>query len=143
MESTLKFSATRGGAYVTEVAAIMSAVGINFDHVDAIYKGGPEDKSVYVTFTDDAALQFMRQVQNLYFENKTYSCHQLGKQIINVKIHWLPEYINNSFVESEMSEFGTVKSIEKCVAHDTKLKSGIRLVKLEVTEREEKDTSYY
>ena len=60
-----------------------------------------------------------------------------------MKIHWLPEYINNSFVESEMSEFGTVKSIEKCVAHDTKLKSGIRLVKLEVTEREETDTSYY
>ena len=49
LTNTLKFSA-RSGAFLPEVADLLGNNGVVADDIDAMFKGGPEDRNVYVTF---------------------------------------------------------------------------------------------
>ncbi|WAR02673.1 hypothetical protein MAR_009231 [Mya arenaria] len=59
--------------------------------------------------------------------NKQFKCLNLGKQFVNLRVHWLPNYIKDGVVETVFSRF------EKKTFFGFNVETGVRLVRLSLS----------
>ncbi|KAH3828489.1 hypothetical protein DPMN_130469 [Dreissena polymorpha] len=138
MERTLKVQGTRG-ASMAAVINLLRANGFTEHHIDAVASGPPGSLSYDVVFTEKAKMmEFIEDVPSggLTHDGVKYFVQSYGKQLVDVRVHWLPVFIDNRVLEEMFGTFGTVISIK----HETMdmdgfhVISGVRVVRLQIDE---------
>ena len=103
------------------------------EEVDGIANGGPNDGFIVafldVTTADNISGQ-------LSLQNMNFRCMPLYRQVVNVKLHWLPLYVGESFVKQFLQELAMLSLLKetKQVLGRERLKVEPMRVALEVTE---------
>ncbi|KAH3804358.1 hypothetical protein DPMN_132642 [Dreissena polymorpha] len=138
MERTLKIQGTRG-ASMAAVINLLRANGFTEHHIDAVASGPPGSLSYDVVFTEKAKMmEFIEDVPSggLTHDGVKYFFQSYGKQLVDVRVHWLPVFIDNRVLEEMFGIFGSVISVK----HETMdmegfhVISGVRVVRLQMDE---------
>ena len=83
---------------------------------------------------DEQAADILSTVGRVRVRDKVFDIVNISKQIVEFRIHWLPNYIKDSLVEDFVSKCGKVTSVIREVAvfspNDTK-HTGVRRVMIE------------
>ena len=134
MEKTVKLSCRKMSS-TSDVVMLLSANGISAEEVLGMYRGPPSDSAHYVILSSDEAIARLRS-GNLCYRDKQFVFAQLGKQVLTVRVHWLPLYFADTLIKAALRDYGTVLSVD-CVTSQygkTDIKNGMRIVQLEVDE---------
>ncbi|XP_060555558.1 uncharacterized protein LOC132716325 [Ruditapes philippinarum] len=103
-----------------------------------LFSRGQGDKEVSIVFNSPSFLNQVNTVEPLVVRQKRILLLKGNSQIVNVRVHWLPVFIPNPTVEAIFRPFGKVLTVEydRMKVGSGTFKSGVRLVKMEVTEIE-------
>jgi hypothetical protein len=97
------------------------------------------DKEVSVVLRSLSTVRLLTLTDDcITVNNKSLRIVASGKQIVLVRVHWLPVYASNLMVEALMKPYGKVLDVRNgnVDVGQGHFKSGVRLVKLEVNEVE-------
>ncbi len=135
MKKTVKV-VCRQYATNSDVLGMLMSIAVGPDDVLGLYRGPPTDSGVYVTLVTDEALERIRSAPALLFNQKHFSVTQLGKQVVTIRVHWLPLFFSDNLIKHVLADFGHVIAVERCTTiHDRiNIKNGMRVVSLEVDE---------
>jgi hypothetical protein len=119
-----------GRQSMADVVNILRQNGVRNDDVESFYVG---NEGVSVTFKKE---DIIRLVTNLKYQSKEYKLVQYGKQIVRVKIHWLPVVVTDSCVKFILASYGKVLSVERLKSQlgDFKVNNGRWYAALEMDE---------
>jgi len=137
LKRTVKIQGERGASIVS-VIQLLKSLGIVEEDVDAVCSTMPGSLAYDVVFqntdklTDFLATHTSNQVK---FKNLSYKFESYGKQVIQLRVHWLPIFVNNMVLREFFGQFGTVREIvyESLQVEGFKAASGVRLVTLELS----------
>ena len=120
---------------IDDILAALTANGIDADDVSAIYKA-EDQREVHLTFgakknTDEClkccSINISEQVKGDVLPVKS-NFHE-------IRVHWVPDFLNDNLLRSAFGRIGKIQSIEK--ARDIRGRYGsIRLIKIEADWRE-------
>lgn len=98
-----------------------------------------------VTVMTEDAYDLLNNVGSIIVRDRSYKVVNISNQILEFKVHWLPTYIRDSFIEDYFSRYGRVISVSRenmvYTANDVK-SSGIRRVMLETDEVQKRSLPY-
>ena len=98
-----------------------------------------------ITVTSDDAYHLLNNCGSIIVRDRSFKVVNISNQVAEFKIHWLPTYIKDSFIEDYFSRYGKVLNVtrENMVysANDTK-SSGIRRVMIETDEVQKRSLPY-
>ena len=137
VQRTVKFLNTsfHGTVQVNDVVDILKSVDIPASDVETIARG-ISDKEVSVVFSSTQPLGKLLQKETYKVMSKTIRVVCSGRQIISVRVHWLPVYLSNTVVEALLKPYGKILDVHSgstSVANRS-FKSGVRVVRMEVDE---------
>lgn len=78
-------------------------------HIQAI--GKVDATTFHVTIMDRDAFYTVLDAGNLIMGDRTYKIIRVSDHSLDIKCHWLPEYLSDDFVGNYFSQFGKVKTI--------------------------------
>jgi len=124
------------GASLADIGSLLVKYGIPVSEVESISTGQPGDQSYYVSFNTIASVEKICSAAPLEVNNRKFLLTCLGKQIINVRVHWLPAFAPSTLVTNIMTEYGKVLKVSDGFVEieGVQVKSGVRNVMLEVSE---------
>lgn len=97
------------------------------------------------TVKDEQAADILNNVGRIRIKDKVFPVISISKQVVEFRVHWLPSYIKDSFIEDFFSHYGTVTSVTRDAAvfspNDTK-RTGVRRVMLETDELRKRTLPY-
>ena len=97
------------------------------------------------TVKDDQAAEILTSVGRITIKGKTYPVISISKQTVEFRVHWLPSYIKDTFVEDFFSHYGKVTSVTRDAVvftpDDTK-RTGVRRVMIETDELRKRTIPY-
>ncbi|XP_053407132.1 uncharacterized protein LOC128559451 [Mercenaria mercenaria] len=136
---TVKFQNSNfyGNVTVADVVEILKKSKISHTEVETISKG-QSDKEVSVVFKNSTSINNLQGKQDFEINKKKISIVACGKQIVFVRVHWLPVYATNKLVEAMLRPFGKVISVEdsSIKVDAVYFKSGVRVAKMELSDIE-------
>ena len=98
-----------------------------------------------ISVKDEQAAEILNNVGRLRIKDKLYPLISISKQTVEFRVHWLPSYIKDSFVEDFFSHYGKVTSVTRDAAvftpNDTK-RTGVRRVMMETDELRKRTIPY-
>ena len=111
--------------------------GVEPDDIVGIYKVSPSDSIYSVLFKITDVADQVVQWGPLHVGKSVFETMKLNEQVINVRVHWLPLFFENSILREILSAYGEIigdikmlkSAHEKVVVYD-----GVREVKLPVDE---------
>jgi hypothetical protein len=120
---------------VNDVVEIFRSNNIPVEQVETIARG-MGDKEVTVVFTSPLPIDSLIKHELFKVNNKSIRMINNGRQLVFVKVHWLPVFASNAAVEALLSPYCKVLDVTSGNIDVGKrhFKSGVRLVKLEVDE---------
>lgn len=97
--------------------------------------GRAGDEGITVTFKEGNVIDTLKG-SKLSYRNKHFKRVPLGKQVVTVRVHWLPHYLSDNVVKTLLVDYGTSLSIERLssTVAGFKVFNGVREVKMEVDE---------
>jgi hypothetical protein len=124
------------GASLADIGALLIKYKIPVTEVESISTGQPGDQSFYVSFKSVSSVEKICQSAPLEVNNRKFFLTCLGRQIVNVRVHWLPAFAPNTIVTNILSEYGKVVKVSDGTVEieGVQVKSGVRNVMLEVSE---------
>ena len=94
---------------------------------------------------DDQAAEILSTVGRIRVKDRVFPLISISKQTVEFRVHWLPSYIKDSFVEDFFSHYGKVTSVTRDAAifspNDTK-RTGVRRVMMETDELRKRTIPY-
>ncbi|KAH3804370.1 hypothetical protein DPMN_132654 [Dreissena polymorpha] len=138
MERTLKIQGQRGATMVA-VIGLLKSHGLTDRDIDALASGPPGSLSYDVVFNDkDKLMSFMEDVPSagVAYEGIKYFFSSYGKQFVDIRVHWLPVFIDNRVLSEMFEQFGKVISIKNEIMdmEDFHVMSGVRIVRMQMDE---------
>ena len=137
MDNTVKLTC-RQGVSIVDTISLLRKHEIMPSAVVGLFSGPPSENAVYVEFNSQAPVQQLKDQEVLSYRNKVFTFTQLGKQVLTLRLHWLPLYISDNLIRSVFSDYGTVLGVERASADygnlRTRIQNGLRTVSLEVDE---------
>ncbi|KAH3804393.1 hypothetical protein DPMN_132678 [Dreissena polymorpha] len=136
-ERTIRIQGPRGASMV-QVVGLLQELGIASEDVYALASGPPGSNSYDVVFKEkdkcDSFLKYLNKGARRY-KDFDYEFSVFGRQIVTVKVHWLPVCTRPMVIHDIFSKFGKVVSIrnDTLKIRDFETLSGVRLVTLEVS----------
>ncbi|KAH3804388.1 uncharacterized protein LOC127834488 [Dreissena polymorpha] len=136
-ERTIRIQGPRGASMVL-VVGLLQELGIESDDVDAIASGPPGSNAYDVVFREkDKCTSFLSYLNKgaRRYKDFDYEFSMFGRQIVTLKVHWLPVCTRPMVIHEIFSKFGKVVAIKNDILKigDFKTMSGVRLVSLEVS----------
>ena len=102
---------TGRGASCGDVLNLLRQYNIPVTDIEGISGGNTGDEGITVLFKDDRHLDFLRS-ETLVFRNKHFNIVALGKQVIRIRVHWLPLYVSDSAIKSIFCDYGKVLAVK-------------------------------
>ena len=125
----------RGASYGDLLNALMTA-GISPDEINAIFKVSANDTSYSVLLAENESVEKMHQIGRIQAGKIHFDIMKMTDQIVNLRIHWLPIFYDNSILREIFSQYGKILDIkmmktahEKLVAYN-----GVREIKMKIDE---------
>ena len=124
------------GASLADIGTLLVKYGIPVSEVESISTGQPGDQSYYISFKSVSSVEKICLAAPLEVNNRKFLLTCLGKQVINVRVHWLPAFAPSTLVTNIMTEYGKVLKVSDGFVEieGVQVKSGVRNVMLEVSE---------
>ena len=124
------------GASLADIGTLLVKYGIPVSEVESISTGQPGDQSYYISFKSVSSVEKICLAAPLEVNKRKFLLTCLGKQIINVRVHWLPAFAPSTLVTNIMAEYGKVLKVSDGFVEieGVQVKSGVRNVMLEVSE---------
>lgn len=101
----------------------------------------PEAVETFAIGDDGASITFSQEdqarlVTNLTYQGKEFRLMNFGKQIIGVKLHWLPVFVGENCIRAILAPYGKVMTVEKLKANwgEHRVNNGQWFATLEVDE---------
>ena len=134
MKRTVKL-VSRQSYTTSDVLMMVKRVGVSTDDVLGLYRGPPADAGIFLTFSSEASVDRLK-ASDLRYRDKQFTLTHLGKQVIIVRVHWLPLFFTDSLIKSVLADFGRVLSVEKAttIQDNRHVRNGMRVVRIEVDE---------
>lgn len=134
LDRTIKL--TCQGASLVTVVSMLNRYGVAASDVEAIGTGAPFESGYTVTMKSRETVDKLRQVENLNYRNYHFSITALNKQVINVRVHWMPHYLSDNLLKSVFADYGRVLNVQRLSQSygQSLIHNGVREVTLEVTE---------
>ena len=138
LQRIVKFQATgyRSGCSSGEMLNALIAKGVEPEDIVGIYKVSPSDSvySVLFKFTDIADL--VVSWGSLLAGKASFDSMKLNEQVVNVRVHWLPLFYDNSILREILSDYGEILEFKMLKAAHEKVVvlDGVREVKMRVDE---------
>ncbi|MES9883855.1 MAG: hypothetical protein ABW185_23635 [Sedimenticola sp.] len=126
----------RGFPQTTDILEILRKRGIPPGEIVSVFKTSAREGSFHVTFkTLETATNFS---QNGIVTNERYrfQLSSLGKQIVQLRVHWLPDFVESSVLYTIFGRYGTVSDVtrESSEFKGATFTTGIRRVTMELDE---------
>ena len=140
MAKTVKFVPKEymGGTSVSygELLTGLCENGVNPEDIQGIYKVSARDSSYSVLFKYDDAMRKIHAKTSIVINKIPFDIMRMDEQIVNLKVHWLPLYMDNSLLWEIFSEYGKVVdvSMQKTSHALVSAFNGIREVRLKTDE---------
>ena len=99
------------GASRADIGSLLVKYKIPVSEVESISTGQPGDQSYYVSFKSVSSVEKICLSAPLELNNRKFFLTCLGRQIINVRGHWLPAFARNTLVTNIMTEYGKVLKV--------------------------------
>lgn len=94
---------------------------------------------------DEESVDMINSVGKLRIRDKVFDIISISKQLVEFRVHWLPNYINDSFLEDYFSKYGKVTSVIReavvFTPNDTK-QTGVRRIMIETDEVRKRSLPY-
>ena len=125
----------RGASYGDLMNALMTA-GISPAEINAIFKVSANDTSYSVLLAENESVEKMHQIGRIQAGKIHFDIMKMTDQIVNLRIHWLPIFYDNSILREIFSQYEKILDIkmmktahEKLVAYN-----GMREIKMKIDE---------
>ena len=96
-----------------------------------------DSNTFHLSVKSEAAAKLLDATKSIRIRDQVLSISNVGKQVISIKLHWLPAYIRDVFIEDFFSGFGTVLEVTREAAvinGDITRRNGVRVLQLETDE---------
>lgn len=137
MERTVKIT-HRNWTSIPDVCAVLSNAGIPPEQVAALQKGRSDGDGVTVVLRRITDVERLRSVEFHLLGERKFHVTPINKQIVFVRVHWLPVYASDTCVKHIMADYGSVLSVENAFTfhgkNNAKIETGVKIVKMEVSE---------
>lgn len=108
--------------------------GIHDSDIRYIYKG-KKAMEWFVVISTETQVRALLSHNTLYFDQQTtVTMERLTEQRINLKVHWLPAYVENAFLSEFFEQFGSVVKVTEDWNQELQVYSGLREVQLIIDE---------
>lgn len=110
--------------------------GIQPDEISGIFKVSSTDSSYSILFKfTDTVDQFMR-LSKIQAGKCSFDIMKMNEQVVNIRVHWLPIYFDNSILREIFADFGEVMDIQMLRTAHEKLVTfnGVREIRLKTDE---------
>lgn len=115
-------------------------------HEDDISDIGKVDSNTYnVTVASPEAADILNMYGSIKVRDRTYQVISIAKQSFEFRVHWLPSYIKDTFLEDFFSRFGKVTSvIREAVAFgpNATKRTSVRRIMIETDEMRKRSLPY-
>ena len=117
-----------------EVIMALSSCHVHETEIVGICKGPPAEPGIYVTFKEKQKADDVEASSPFTYKNRKFHVVALDKQILHVKVHWLPLFFRDTLLKSIFATYGKVLDIfkDKEPCGITHIQNGNRTVVLEV-----------
>lgn len=106
------------------------------DEINGIFRVSPTDSSYSVLFRFSDTVDEVVKLKQIKAGSCVFDVMKMTEQVLNLRIHWLPIYFDNSILSEILSQYGEILDIkmlktahEKLVAYN-----GVREVRLKTDE---------
>ena len=97
------------------------------------------------TLKDEQAVDIISNAGHIRVRDRSFPVVSISKQTVEFRVHWLPSYVKDTFVEDFFSHYGKVTSVTRDAAvftpNDTK-RTGVRRVMMETDELRKRSLPY-
>ncbi|XP_052230381.1 uncharacterized protein LOC127844314 isoform X1 [Dreissena polymorpha] len=127
--------------FITESLLTYLELEVTSEDVDALASGPPGSNAYDVVFREkvkcDSFLKYLNKGARR-FKDLDYEFSMFGRQIVTLKVHWLPICTRAMVIHDIFAKYGKVISIRNDILKvgDFETASGVRLVTLEVSQTE-------
>ena len=131
VERTVRNANYYGTVNMNDIVEIMKQLQIPPSEIEYISRG-QADKEVSVSFVHSSTIG--KIVDNfININNKKISILISGREIVNIRMHWLPIYASNKMVEAIMKPYGKVLKVEYSTINigNGSFKGGVRIIQNE------------
>ena len=101
---------------------------------DVLEMGRADSTSWNVTISNPEAAAILRSISTITIGNRTCKMVNVSRQTINVRVHWLPGYVEDTLLYHLFKEYGKVVSVTRettILDANTAKRNGVRTVLLE------------
>ena len=96
-----------------------------------------DSNTYHLSVNSEAAVKLLDVTKSLRIKDQVLTISNVGKQVITIKLHWLPAYIRDVFISDFFSGYGKVLEVKREAAvinGDVTRRNGVRIVQLETDE---------
>lgn len=137
-ESTVKIRCLSGFAFRGDILDILIDKGLkNPSDIVGIYQR-KSSSEYYATFTSTEVARKFSDLGFTVINGKRFEFSSISEQRVRLRVHWVPLYIKNIFLERLFRKFGKDIQVtnETTIIRDAVIETGIRTVSMTVNERE-------
>ncbi|MCG8032949.1 MAG: hypothetical protein JAZ03_12335 [Candidatus Thiodiazotropha taylori] len=110
--------------------------GVEPDEISGIFKVSALDNSYSVLFKFKDSVDSFISLKQIKAGPCTFDVMKMTEQIVNIRVHWLPLYYDNSIVREVLQQFGEIMDIKMSTTSHEKLVAfnGVREVRVKTSE---------
>ncbi len=104
--------------------------------VISLYKTSESANSFSVTFRTSKTVSMVEKLMVLCNDRFRFHVSALGRQVLSIRVHWLPDYVDNSLLTAVFSQYGTIIDITDTTVDYKQMTigTGTRVVTIETDE---------
>lgn len=137
MARTVVFtSLDRGMRQPTDVLSVLEHCEVPAGEVLSVLKTSARDGTFHVTFSSLDLATCLSRRGVLSSPSCSFQLTALGRQVIQVRVHWLPDYVSDSVMYKVFGHYGEVTNVTREVTQykGTDFINGVRRVTIEMDE---------
>ena len=91
-----------------ELLTGLCEAGVKPEDISGIYKVSVKDSSYSVLFKYDDAMLMMHKKGSILINKVVFNIMKMDEQIVTLRVHWLPLYMDNSLLREVFAEYAKV-----------------------------------
>ncbi|MES9884707.1 MAG: hypothetical protein ABW185_28005 [Sedimenticola sp.] len=137
VENTVSFTLMgRVSASPMDLLELLCEKDIPATEVISLYKTSESANSFSVTFRTSETVSMVEKLMVLCNDRFRFHVSALGRQVLSIRVHWLPDYVDNSLLTAVFSQYGTIIDITDTTVDYKQMTigTGTRVVTIETDE---------
>jgi len=133
---SVRMSKAIGQVSFTDAMLVLAKYDVQPDDIVTVARGPPGSREVEVTFASTEIMAAFADSGPKSYRGSNFSITRYDKQLLEARVHWLPVNVKDTVLKQIFEGFGKIISItDEVTKYGTaQIKSGVRIVKLEVDE---------